>query len=556
MARKNKLAGIALTFTLLLGACAAPAPAQPQAPAASNAESATAAPAQPVAGGTLTIGIVEEPETLNPFITQLVTSFNVLSGVMEGLLDYDADQKLQPRLAESYSVSEDGLTYTFKLRKGVTWHDGQPFTAADVVATWQIIMNPDFAAFSQLGWDKIVSIDTPDDHTVVMKTTEKYAPFITYVGASIIAPKHLIDQGMDAFKQEFGRAPVGTGPFKLARWDSAQAITLEKFDGYWDAARKPKLDKIVLKIVPDTNTLLVQMKTGEVHMSDAVSSLQIDEVNKIESMAVTLRDGTDWTHMDLKHIDFLTDKRVRQALDYATPKQQIVDQLLKGLGTVAFGDQAPGTPWINPNIQPRPYDLEKAAALLAEAGFTKGADGILEKDGKKLAIEHWIPAGDEQTRRVQQVIAASWQKLGIQVDAREEDIKSIWGPNGYQFTRAMTAGQYSWTNGNDPDDMFYWHSSQIPTEPTGTGGNTIGFFQQFDFQKEIDDLTERAAAETNFEKRQQLYWQIQALLHEQTPVIFMYWGKRIYVAPKNLAGFKPNSYNFLLWDAQDWAFTK
>ena len=157
---------------------------------------------------------------------------------------------------------------------------------------------------------------------------------------------------------------------------------------------------------------------------------------------------------------------------------------------------------------------------------------------------------------MQQVIAASWRKLGIQVDEREEDIKSIWGPNGYQFTKALTAGQYSWTNGNDPDDMFYWHSSQIPSDPTGTGGNVIGFFQQFDFQKEIDDLTAQAAGETNLEKRQQLYWKIQELLHEQVPAIFMYWGKRIYAAPKSLAGFKPNSYNYLLWDAQDWAFTQ
>lgn len=550
MLRMNKIAGIALTFTLLLAACAAPAPSGTQAP------STESKPAQPVAGGTLTIGIVEEPETLNPYITQLVTSFNVLSGVMEGLLDYDTNQKLQPRLAESYSVSDDGLTYTFKLRKGVTWHDGQPFTAADVVATWKVIMNADFAAFSQLGWDKIESIETPDEHTVIMKTTEKYAPFITYVGTSIIAPKHLIDKGIDSFKQAFGRAPVGTGPFKLTKWDSAQSITLEKYAGYWDAARTPKLDKIVMKIVPDTNTLMVQLKTGEVQMSDAVPSLQVEETKKLDKVDVQLRDGTEWTHMDLKYIDFLTDKRVRQALDYATPKQQIVDQLLKGLGTVAFGDQAPGTPWINPNLQPRPYDLDKAAALLKDAGFTKNADGILEKDGRKLAIEHWVPSGDEQTKRVQQVIAASWRKLGIQVDEREEDIKSIWGPNGYQFTKAMTAGQYSWTNGNDPDDMFYWHSSQIPSDPTGTGGNTIAFFQQFDFQKQIDDLTAQAAGETNLEKRQKLYWQIQEVLHEQVPAIFMYWGKRVYAAPKNLAGFKPNSYNYLLWDAQDWGFTQ
>ncbi len=146
----------------------------------------------------------------------------------------------------------------------------------------------------------------------------------------------------------------------------------------------------MLKIVPDSNTLMVQIKTGEVQLTDAVSAIQYPEAQKLENSVVTLRDGTEWTHMDLKYIGALADKRVRQALDFATPKQQIVDQLLNGLATVGFGDQAPGTPWINPNIQARPYDLDAAAKLLEEAGFKKNANGILEKDGEPLAIEHWV----------------------------------------------------------------------------------------------------------------------------------------------------------------------
>ena len=548
-------------IVMLMAACAAPAakPAQPAQPAQPIS---TIAPKVTEAGnttevvttaqtrGTLTLGIIEEPETLNPYITQLVTSYTVLSGIMESLLDYDTAQKQQPRLAESYSISDDGLIYTFKLRRGVKWHDGQPFTAADVVATWKIIMNKDFAAFQQLGWEKIDSIDTPDEFTVVMKIKEKSAPFLNYIGTTLISPKHEIDKGVDKFKQAFGRAPIGTGPFKLTKWDSAQTITVEANKDYWGV--KPKLDRIVMKIVPDTNTLMVQLKTGEVQMTDAIGATQYSEAQKLETAIVTLKDGLEWTHIDLKYIGFLADKRVRQALDYATPKQQIIDKLLNGLATMAFGDQAPGTPWINPKIDPRPYDLDQAAKLLSEAGFKKNAQGILEKDGQPLAVEHWIPAGDDGNRRIQQVIAASWKKLGIQVDAREEDIKSIWGPNGYEFNKKLTAGQYSWTNGNDPDDMFYWHSSQIPKDPTGTGGNVLAYFQKFDFQDQIDKLTSAAAAETNVQKRAQLYWQIQELLNDEVPVIFMYWRKRIYVAPKTLAGFKPNSFNYLLWDVQDW----
>ncbi len=552
--RTNKLIQLALpTISLMLGACAAPA--RPVAPATPAAQAPTAASttAQATQGGTVTIGLVEEPETLNPYITQLVTSFNVLSGVMEGLQSYDNKQQLQPALAESYSVSDDGLTYTFKLRKGVRWHDGKPFTAQDVVATWKIIMNPDFAAFSQLGWDKITDIETPDDYTVIMKTSEPYAPFLSFVASTYISPKHLIDKGIDSFKQNFGRSPVGTGPFKFDKWESGQFIELTKNADYWGGP--PKLDKIILKIVPDSNTLLVQLKTGEVQVSGVIGAADYEEVLKLPNSNVFLRNGQNWMHIDLKNIGHLMDKRVRQALDYATPKQQIVEQLLNGLAVVAIGDQSPGTPFFNPQIKPRPYDLDKAAALLKEAGFEKGADGILQKDGKPLKIEYWIPSGDQQTKRVQQVIAASWRKLGIDVEEREEDVKTIWGPNGYQFTQAMTAGQYPWFNANDPDDMFFWHSSQIPKDPTGTGGNLPAYFNKYEFQDEIDRLTEAGAREVNPEKRKAIYFKIQELLHEYVPVIFLYWSKDISVAPKNLSGFDPNPYNYLLWNVKDWAFT-
>ena len=535
----------------LLASCVARTPAG--APAAPTSAAAPAA-AQVQTGGTLTIGMIEEPETLNPLITQLSTSFGILAGVVDSMLTYDTTQTLQPSLAESYAVAADGLTYTFKLRKNARWHDGPAFTSADVKATHQIIMDPKFGAWSQLGWENITDLQTPDDYTVIMKLNAPYAPFLAYVGFGFIVPKHWIDKGIAPFKSDYGRKPIGTGPFKVTKWESAQFLELDKNPDYWGTA--PKLDKIIMKIVPDTNTLQVQLKTGEVQMTDSVPPRDLDGVRALPNVVTTLTDGTEWSHMDLKYIDFLMDKRVRQALDFATPKADIVEKLLKGLGTVAFGDQAPGTPYFDPNIQARPYDLDQAAQLLKDAGFTKNAQGTLEKDGKPLEIEYWVISGDDSVKQMQQVVAASWRKLGIVVDSREEDINSIWGPGGYQFTQKMTAGQYSWTNGNDPDNIFYWNSSQIPKDPEGTGGNVIAYFNKFSFQKEIDELTNAGAAEVNVEKRKAIYWKVQELLHEEVPVIFLYWGKRIYVSPKNFAGFKANTYNYLLWDVADWAFTK
>ena len=548
-----------LTATLV-AACQRGPTAAPSAPAQPKAQEPTSTPAptteakQVQKGGTLSMGVVEEPDTMNPYLTQLATTADVLTAVMEGLLTYDDKAEFQPQLAESFAVSPDGLTYTFRLRKGVKWHDGKLFTSADVKATWKIIVDPDFAAWSTLGWDKIKDIETPDDYTVIMKTTEKYAPFLSYVGTGIISPKHKIDEGQAKFKETFNRSVIGTGPYKFVKWDSAQSIQIVKNKDYWGG--EPNLDSITFKIFQDSNTRMVQLGTGEVQMIDGLSTEQYEEAQKLPAMQVILSNGRGWNHLDLKNVDFIMDKRVREALDYATPRQQIVDKLLKGLADVAVADVSPISPFFNPNVTARPYDLDKAAQLLEEAGFKKNAEGTLEKDGKPFEIEYWVVSGEQETKRVQQVVAASWRKLGVKVSEHEEEISSIFGPNGYQFNKKMTAGMYSWLNNIDPDDMYYWHSSQIPKEPTGTGGNTVGYFNQFSFQKEIDDLTAAAAQEIDVTKRKALHFKIQEVLQREVPVIFLYWGKRISVAPKNLANFRPNPFTYIMWNVKDWGFTK
>ena len=539
----------------VLTACVAPQPRITNPKAESTAISATPTVMPAATGKTLTIALVEEPETLNPYITQLFTSYKVLWGVMDTLLRFDKSFKLGPGLAESYTISDDGLSYMFKLRKGVTWHDGQPFTASDVVATWKIITDPKFGAFNPLGWDKITAIDTPDDHTAVIKIKERYSPFLAWVaGSTLISPKHLIDKGIDSFKQQFGRNPLGTGPFKFVKWDSGQRIELIKNAVYWGGA--PKLDAITVKFVPDTNTLITQLTTGEVQLSDGLGAPEYETVKSLPNSKTLLLMGSNWQHIDLKNIDMLMEKRVRQALDYATPRQQIVDQLLRGLGEVASGDQVPTTYYFNPNITPRPYDLAKGAALLTESGFAKNSTGIWEKNGKPLKIEYWVPSGDQTAKLVQQVVAASWRKLGVDVIERDEAMNSIWGPNGFQFTQAMTAGQYDWFSPPDPDNMFFWHSSFIPGTPTSAGGNIIAYFNKLGAQAKFDELTAAGAAEANTEKRQNIYWQIQDLLHEEVPVIFLYWGKRIFVTPTSLQGFDPLASLPLLYGSEQWSFEK
>ena len=470
-------------------------------------------------GGTVVVGVAEEPDFIHPYLSQTVTGFDVASGIMDSLLGYDGNEQLIPNLASEFSFSDDGLIYTFKLRPGVTFHNGDAFTGQDVYDSWKMIMNPDFGAYQTLGWDKITDMTLTDNNmTVVMTTSEVYAPFLSTVGgssSSAIAPSKELAKGAEEFKQKFGREyMIGTGPMQFVEWKAKEQITLKRFDNYWGG--KPHLDGVIYRIVPDTNTELVQLQTGEIQLvgsAGALGALDVDKALGYDNVIVLEHPTQGWTHLDLKHIDFLRITKVRQALDYATPKQQIIDQLLKNRVEPSIGDQAPGSWAFNPDIKPRPYDPDMAKQLLTEAGLTEADGGWSgpvpagtprESGGeydpnaadpnapatgevKPFEMELWGLAGDEQNNRICQVIAQAWNQIGIKTEAKFEDTSTIWGPNGYQFTDKMTASLWGWFNGNDPDDMFYWHSSQVPKTPTGAGGNVPAYFFKFNFQDQIDD---------------------------------------------------------------------
>lgn len=512
-----------------------------------------AASAQSSNGGSLVIGTNEEPDTLNPLTTQLVTSNSVLSGIMEGLVGYDSSDHVIYRLATSESVSKNGLTYTWHLRHGVKFQDGERFNAHTVLANWKAIMNPKFGAFSQQGWNKITSITIPNNYTVVMKTSKPYAPFAYYVGSTFLSPPKAF-QSPKYNQQTFGRAPVGTGPYTFVRWVSGQYVLLKKNPDYWGGPAH--INSITYKIIPSDNTLMVQMKTGDVQMWPYVPAIRYGDLQKLSNTNVIAKPSLSWYHLDLKNVGFLMDPKVRIALAYATPNQEIVTRILKGLGQVTPTDFPPASPYYDPNVKPYPYDPAKAIAMLKADGFTKGPGGILQKHGVPLTIQYWIPSGDQETSEVQQVVSASWKQIGVGTSDRQQDIKSIWGPNGYQFNKIMTAGGYSWFNSNDPDDSFYWNSTQIPKTPTGSGGNTIEYYYKYPWQSQIDSLTNQGVTTIDPAKRKQIYWRIQQLLHAEEPVLFMYSEKSIFAAPKNLVGFDPSAYNSLMWNVQNWQLTK
>jgi peptide/nickel transport system substrate-binding protein len=419
-----------------------------------------------------------------------------------------------------------------------------------------------------------------------MTCSEVQASFLSYIasGGGAILPASEFAKGIDNFKQQFGREyMIGTGPMKFVEWRAKEQITLERNDTYWGGV--PHVESVIYRIVPDTNTQLVQLQTGEVQLSasaGAIGALDVDKALGYDNVTVYEHSTLGWTHLDVKHIDFLRMTKVRQALDYATPKQQIIEQLLKNRVLPSIGDQAPGSWAHNPTIQPRPYDPEMAKQLLREAGLTEADGGwsgptpagtprvsgedfpadqgdpnVVPGTGpmKPLEIEIWGLAGDEQNNRICQVVAQAWNEIGIKAEAKFEDITTIWGPEGYQFTDKMTVSLWAWFNGNDPDDKFYWHSSQIPRTPTGTGGNLPAYFFKYNFQDKIDDLTQRGATETDQEARTAIYQEIQQLLFDEEAVIWIYWQKAFPVIAKNVGGIWPSAFTNLMWDVEKWYLT-
>ncbi len=547
--RVLRLAAVATVLTGLVGSAGSVRAAHSWSPAR----------IAPHASTTLVYGTTEEPDTLNPLETQLETADNLDSTVFNALVRSDQNDNFVPALATSWKISPDNLTYTFHLRHDVKWADGQPFTAKDVYFTYKQQENPKNNNFSTQGWDHITSVDTPDDYTVVFHTKKVYAPFLTTVGETFILPAHYFEHSASFQKSgnynhdPFNRTPFGTGPYKVTEWKSADHITLVPNKYYWGP--KPYFQKVIFKIVPNVNTMLVQLRTNEVQVGE-LTQQQVAEAKAIPGKVLVDRPGNAWYHIDLKQWGFLRDQQVRVALDYATPKEEILAKVLHGYGQVDWaGDIAPIVKWAyDPNVPRHPFNLAKARSLLAADGFTKGSDGFLQKGGKELYIQLWYPSDDAPGAQIDTILKYEWGQIGVKVDLHHQDVNTIFGANGPQFTHQMTGVNYSWFNGNDPDDKFYWNSSEIPSSPTGAGGNDVGYFYRFSFQKQIDDLTNAELTTVDRAKRAKIFAQIETILAEQVPVIFLDWQPLLYSAPKNLKGFDPNAFNYALYNLEQWHY--
>lgn len=470
-------------------------------------------------GGTMVMIVQPEPPTLASYLSTSGPIGQVAAKIYDGLLEYDTSLKPQPSLAESWTVSPDGKTITFKLRQGVKFHDGQPLTAEDVkfsimdVAKVTHPRGPNtFAA--------VTEVQTPDDHTVILKLSEA-APYMMMAFSSYetpIIPKHIFGQG-DLRTHPNANNPIGSGPFMFTEWKKGQYIRLDRNPNYWKKGQ-PYLDRIVARFIADPSTRTAALEKGEAHFA-AMGAVPFNDAKKLAgnaNLTVTTKGHEMISPVSELLLNTknkpLDDKRVRQAIAYAMDRQFIIDNIWFGYGEPATGPMssnfAPsGLYTADVKIYQVANGVEIANKLLDEAGYKKNADGV------RFELMHdSLPYGQEWTRfgeYTQQALG----KIGIKVTIRQEDVPR-WLKRTYTDHDFDTTANYLY-NLSDPVIGVHRavHSATIKPGTVFTNGSYWS-------DPKTDALLNRAKVEPDATKRSALYAEVLQFVAEEEPIVWIH----------------------------------
>lgn len=476
---------------------------------------------------TLVFGRGGDSVSLDPAIVTDGESFKVTENIFETLLNFgEQDTTVNPGLAKEWEVSEDGLTYTFHLQEGVKFHDGTDFNAEAVVKNverWKGGAEEKFYYFHSMfkseGEDIIKSVEAVDDYTVVFTLSRPQAPFLKNIAMSPfgIASPTAFESAGDAF----GDNPVGTGPFKFVEWKRNDSITVEKNEDYWQEGL-PKLDKIIFRSIPDNSARLNALTTGEIDLADGINPSDATTVESNAELQLIERPS-----MNIGYLGLTTTRKpfdnalVRQAVNYAIDKQAIVDAFFQGRAEVAVNPMPSSISGYNEEIEGYPYDPEKAKELLAEAGY----------DGEE--IELWAMPVPRPYMPDGQKVAEAIQKNLADVGIPSKIVTFEWATYLEKAKNGEAdAFLLGWTGDNGDADNFLYTLLDKDT----IGSNNYTYYSN----EEVHELLISAQSETNEEKRNELYKQAQAIIHEDAPWVPLAHSTPLLAAKKGVTDYFPH----------------
>ena len=507
--------------------------------------------------GVLRVAIQNDVKNLNPLLNSNTTDGFIDYLMFEPLLAADDKGNPVPVLAtqvpatDNGGISGDGLTITYHLRKDAKWTDGVPVTSKDVKWSWQAIMNPNNNVVSRHGYDYIKSIDTPNDNTAIVHLKTKFAPFVnTFFAMSDqpfpVAPAHVLSKYENLNQVPFNNAPtVSDGPFKFVQWSRGDHVTVARNDGFFMA--KPGIDKIVIKIIPDENTSVNQLKT---HAIDYIFQASPNTYPALQGapdikLVFVNVNGYESVQLNLSR-PLLGDRTVREAIAYSIDKAQLVSTLTHGLMKQASED-IPDWMWaFNPTVHSYPHDPARARELLRSDGWAPGPDGVMQKNGQPLSLLLVTNTTNATRREASLQLQAMLAQSGIHVEIKAFPGDELFAPAG--MGGILQLGKFDlslagWYAGIDPDN-----SSQYLCEDVPPGGYNYSRYCNPDMQ------AAQNAALTHYDRpsRTAAYFKIQQLLARDNPQIFFWWTRQMEPISVDFKGFDPNPV-LESWNAWQWS---
>lgn len=497
----------------------------------------------PAYGDAIVTGSIGDASNLLPALASDSASGDINGLVYDGLLKTDKNLNLIGNLAESWEISEDGLTITFRLRKGVKWHDGHAFTSRDVMFTYQLMIDPKTPTAYGEDYKQVKKAETPDDYTFRVTYERPYAPALISWSFPIM-PAHLLE-GRDIAESPLARKPIGTGPYIFKEWQTGQIIILEASPDYFEG--RPYIFRYVYRIIPDTATMFLELKSGGLDRM-GLTPIQYKRQTNTPKFEKDFKKyqylSFGYTYLGFNLLDpKFQDKRVRQAIGYAIDKNEIIDGVLLGLGQPANGPYKPGTWVYNEKVTPYPFDPEKAKMLLVDAGWADtDHDGLLDKEGQPFEFTITTNQGNKQREMTALIIQQRLKDVGIGVKVRIIE----WAAFLKEFIdkKKFEAVILGLTIPINPDLFDVWHSSKIKPGEL----NFISYQNS-----EVDRLIDQGRFTFDREVMKKSYDRIQEILKEDAPYIFLYVAKALPVVAARFHGIKPApagiEYNFIKWYA-------
>jgi peptide/nickel transport system substrate-binding protein len=506
--------------------------------------------------GELRIAIQSEPLTLNPIL-----SSNTVEGLLnrlsfDTLVSVKPDGKtLVPILAAKVpsvsngGISRDGLAISYTLRTGITWQDGTAFSSKDVKFTWQAMMNDNNNVNERVGYDDVRSVDTPDPKTVVFHLKHQFAPFVNTVFSEsdspiCIIPEHILAKYKDVNRVPFNELPIGTGPFKVVRWVRGDHIELAANPNYFLGA--PKLKTIIVREVPDENTSINELRTHDIDWLFEPSPNLYNVLKAIPGTTIHFVDQPQTLRLLMNNAHpALADIRVRRAIAYAVDKKGLVERLTGGSARVAGADQPPFSWAYQPHVATYGPNVGQAKALLAQAGFTPGPDGIAAKHGQPLTLELSTNSANATRRLVQTQLQAMLRAVGIDAQIKNYPgnlFFATYGQGGILTTGKFDLAISGWIAGIDPDDHSLYQCNQAP--PNGVN---------YDHYCSRAMDAAQAAALGNYDEaaRKKAYFAVQERIATDVPELIVWYARSPQATNPDFKGFAPNPVNEA-WNAYQW----